>query len=89
MVLGPISLSLTLPMKLRVITTITVGGDPTPFRTILPPICMNDGSSEARYLASVPLISSWLGGRVIGMYTMMQNFGGDGLSHYGVWFELH
>ena len=21
--------------------------------------------------------------------TMIQNFGGDGLSHYGVWFELH
>ena len=24
-----------------------------------------------------------------GHLTMIQNFGGDGLSHYGVWFELH
>ena len=27
--------------------------------------------------------------RVMAVNTMIQNFGGDGLSHYSVWFELH
>ena len=60
------------------------------------------GSSGAAFRLSLfPLLSLFLaGGWEAGnqgvpgdqgtpVCTMIQNFGGDGLSHYGVWFEPH